>query len=268
MTTMQPLLLSMLSGFVAVGLFELSPRAKRPNPGGRRRPWPSLALGLLLAMLALGTAAQPGSAAAAGPSLALLALGALPLLLAAHVSDRRGPKSERHLAALAMGIAVALAAGVRVQFVGVPGNESVTYLGAASAVIVTALWIFLAVCIFELTSLLPLLPGIVALALGLAGATEGGSLRTFASVALGGIVAGAVLGRTAMSLLLHGGRPLEKAEVLTLGYATALVTVLSVIKGITFAGLIVPFGLFSIVVIVAILRVFDRDLLLRPSPRR
>ncbi len=142
------------------------------------------------------------------------------------------------------------------------------FFGPAVSIALTAAWVFLVVSIIELTSLLPLLAGVTALVLAGAGWAFRPDLKDAASAALPPLILGAVAGRTLAGLVLGGGRLLEQAATLVLGFFLAAMTVLSFTKTFAMAGVIVPAGVAAVVAVVLLLRAFERSLLLRPTPRR
>ncbi len=239
--------------------------ADADSPMPRRVPRPALAIALVVGALILGLRGA-GTETVIRKLIAMTSGGTL-MLLAGLASDMAGPRSERHLAALAAATAIATVAGVVIPFSDFFGLGPFVFFGPAVSIVLTAAWVFLVVSIIELTSLLPMLAGVTAVLLAGAGWAFRPELKDAASAALPPLILGAVVGRTAAGLVLGGGRFLEKSETLVLGFFLAAMTVLSFTKSFAMAGVILPAGVASIVAVVLLLRAFERSLLLRPTPR-
>lgn len=201
-----------------------------------------------------------------GPSLEWLVLAALPLVLAGLWSDVRAPRSERHaLGLLASGVAMALL-GFPIWLLTNPFVGTVN-VGPLMQVLVTVLWLLALAAIVELVSLVPYAVALFPLALTGAVIASGGAQQTTASHLLMGITAGAVLGRVAASFLPGRWLPFGKAEVLALGLWLTAMTNVAFLKGVAFAGFVLPVAAVALVLIALGVQAFERSLLLRPAPR-
>lgn len=235
------------------------------GPMARRVPRPALAIALVVGGLLIGLRGA-GTETVIRKLVAMTSGGTL-MLLAGLASDMGRPRSERHLAALAVATGIATVAGIVIPFSDFFGLGPFVFFGPAVSVLLTAAWVFLVVSIIELTSLLPLLAGVTAVVLAGAGWAFRPDLKDAASAALPPLILGAVVGRTIAGMVLGGGRFLEKSETLVLGFFVAAMTVTSFTKTFVMAGVILPTGLLSIIAVVLLLRAFERSLLLRPTPR-
>lgn len=230
-----------------------------------RVPQPGLAAGLCGAA-ALLAAAPPAGVPDMG-NLAGIAVGGVFPLAAGLLSDMKRPSSERHLAALAAGVAVAAGMGVLIPYTGFFGIAPPMAFAPIASLIVTAVWFFIVASIVELAGLFPAFAGLVALVLSGLAWGLGTDLGIPESEALPPLVFGAVLGRAAGGIVFGGGRMLDKSEVLTLGYFCAVVTTLSFTKTFAIASVILPIGFVAVVIVLLAMRTFERSLLLRPTPR-
>jgi hypothetical protein len=234
---------------LALGLALRGPMERRAVPG-------SLALALLLS-------AVPGVHFAGVPE-GLLALSALPLLWVTRAGAGR-PRSERHLLGVVIAALVAAAGGARIGFLGT--GDGYWHLPLALSVAATVLWVSAVVMVVELTSVVPFLVGVVAIGVALAGQYLPGAFATPEGSALAGAIVGGCVARGLLGLVPGSGGPLDRGEVLVLGHAVALLTVMSVMKGATLAGVVVPAALLAALLVLVSVGGFDRSLLLRPSPR-
>lgn len=201
-----------------------------------------------------------------GPSLEWLVVASLPVIAAGLWSDRRAPRSERH----ALGL---VAGGVAMALLGFPiwllSNPFVGTMDVAPVmqVIVTTLWLLLLAAIVELVSLVPYAVALFPLALTGAVIASGGAQQTTASHLLMGIAAGAVAGRVAASFLPGRWLPFGKGEVFALGLWLTAMTNVAFLKGVAFAGFVLPVAAAALVLIALGVQAFERSLLLRPAPR-
>ncbi len=251
-----------------------SMNSARDEHASPRRPRPALALGLLSAIgilwvwapRAIHGAGGGAAALAEGPNLIIAMLGGIPLYIAGLETDARRPRSERHLAATLIGGLILCFSDFRINYIGIPGL-GVFSLPAVAGGALTILWVFLVVSIVEVAGLLPLLSGLIALAIGGLGCIPGLGRPTASGYALSGILAGAALARGVGGLVFSSGRSLEKAEILTLGYVCAVTTLATFMKSVALAGVILPLSLVTIVLILILMHGFEETILLRAKPR-
>jgi hypothetical protein len=230
-----------------------------------RVPQPALAAGLCGAAALL--AAAPPASVVDTRTIAGIAIGGMFPLAAGLLSDIKRPSSERHLAALAAGVAVAAGVGVLIPYTGFFGIAPAMEFAPIASLAVTALWFFIVASIVELAGLFPAFAGLVALVLSGLAWGLGAELVLPAGEAMPPLVFGAVLGRAVAGIVFGGGRMLDKSEVLTLGYFCAVLTTLSFTKSFAIASVILPIGLVAVVIVILVMRAFERSLLLRPTPR-
>ncbi len=246
-----------------------APASARPAAGGEAPafPRPALALGLLFTTLIFWAAPLRAHAAAPpGVNLLWVAAAALPLLIAGWVTDRSRPRSERHFLAVLLAGGVLAFSELRIGFFSFPGLPVMT-IGPVAGALIALFWLFLIVSLIEVAGLAPLLAGLIALAVGALGWFPAFVYSTVAGFTLAGILTGALLGRAAGGLLFSGGRSLEKAEILLLGYYTAVVTLAGFMKSVALAGIVLPLVMIIIAFTLIGLHGFEQTLLLRAKPR-
>lgn len=234
---------------LALGLALRGAMERRAVPG-------SLSLALLLS-------AAPGVRYAGAPE-GLLILSALPLLWVTRAGAGR-PRSERHLGGVLVAALAAAVGGARIGFLGT--GDGYWHLPLWLAIAATVLWVAAVVMVMELTSVVPFVVGIVAIGVALAGEFLPGAFATPGGSVLAGAIMGACAMRALLGLVPGAGGALDRGEVLVLGHAVALLTVMSVMKGATLAGVVVPAALLAVLLVLVSVGGFDRSLLLRPSPR-
>lgn len=264
--TIDALLVTFLFTFLLEGLLR-----KGPVMGERRKrkPRPVLAMGLLLGlgfMAGAGSGAYPEVRAGGTLTLVCVVAGGLALLAAGMKSDLDRPASRRHLYGTLAGGALLFFGGLGVPVLTFPLLGSVG-LGAPASLLVTMAWVFLVVSMIELCALIPLVAGGVALLIGAAAFYPIPVFETFAGLSLCGALMGGVIGRSVATVAFARNHPIEKSEVLVLGYVAAAATLATFMKTVTLAGFILPFGLLVLFVILMLTGTFDRSLLLRAGPR-
>ncbi len=158
-------------------------------------------------------------------------------------------------------------AGLRIQYFALAGMSSVD-LSAIASLVATTLWVFIIVGLVEMLALVPLLLGILCIIVGSASLLPIEVYKSIAGQSLGGILVGFVAARILAEIVAGKPRTLEKSEVLIVGYLLAAASISMFIKSLALAGLILPVSLIVLVVMILVIQGFDRELLLRPSPRR
>ncbi len=248
---------------------ELIDRLFFPRPVDRRSHWPrpALACGLILGAGAMGAIGPGGRGSVeSGPSLLWLVIAAIPVFAAGLKTDYTRPATRRHFWATILGAVVLVIGGFGIPHLGVPGMGTV-FLGTFGMLALTVAWTFIVVGILELCSLLPLLSGFIAILIGLSVWLPIDVRVTYSGLALSGCLVGGLLGHALGQLLKAESRSPEKADALVLGFFCAAATLTTFLKSVTLAGVILPFAVITIIVILVGMRSFERSLLLRASPR-
>lgn len=227
---------------------------------GGKTPRPTYSLAALGGLLALAA-----SGVSPGPLIGIV-LGGIVLFGFTLKTDYSLPSSRRHFIGTILGGVLLFFAGQRIGYVGLPGfgNTSLMWL---PSLLLTVGWVFLVVSMVEICSLLPMLTSLLALVLGAAVLMPVEVYQTASGQALGGVLAGGVIGRFIGSAMRGRSRPLEKTDTLVLGYLAAAATLSLFLKSATLAGLILPLALLVIFVVVLVLQSFERSIMLRTSPR-
>ncbi len=256
-------LITILVEFASPGLF---PRARRE----KRRPAPVLSLSMplgLAVMTALGARSYPHTRAAGeDPWLWAVLAGAVALLAFSLRSDYRRPSSKRHAAGAVAGAAILIVGGLGIAPTAVPLGG--TLLPAALVtVLATLLWVFVVVAVIEICSLVPLLAPAVVLLIASAIHLPTDAFANFTGLALSGVLIGGLVGRMLAELMRGRARVLEKSEVLLLGYLAAAATLATFLKGMTFAGIVLPVALITITAVIIAMQGFEKSILLRQKPR-
>ncbi len=201
-----------------------------------------------------------------GEGLGWIVAGGVAMLVFCRLSDVSLPSSRRHVIATLVAGLILCVGGFRLPFVGVPGIGSVS-LDAITASALTLIWVFVIVGLVEVLALLPLLTGLLCLVIGLVSFVPGLTRETYAGSALGGVLVGAMLGRAVAEVLRRRPRIPSKSETLFVAYLVAAATLALFVKSLTLAGLVLPVGIVTIVMVILAVQGFERSLVLRPSPR-
>ncbi|MEO8376872.1 MAG: hypothetical protein ABI579_04310 [Candidatus Sumerlaeota bacterium] len=234
-----------------------------------RRPRPVLGLALLLGALAMqviGAAAyaplEPGSRMA----LPMVIAGGIALCLFALPTDVNLPSSRRHFIGTLTAAALLFAGGLQIPFIAIPGL-GVHTLGGPTAFVLTLVFVFLFVSMIEICATVPVLMSLVAVAVGLMTFVPLRVNQTVPGQVLCGELVGAIVGRLLAQIAGGKGRPLDKTEVLVVGYFSAAAALSTFVKGLATAGFILPLGVVTIIFVTLAIHGFERTTILRSSPR-
>lgn len=249
---------------------EFASRRLFPSARGReRRPAPvlclSMPLGLAL-MTALGHGAYPDIHAGMRDGPWAVLAGTVVLLLFVLRSDYRGPSSKRHALGAVLAAVLLAIGGLGIAPTAVP-----LVGGALPAALVTLFatmaWVFIVVAVIEICSLIPLLAPVVVLAIGSAMHLPTDAFGSYTGFVLSGVLIGGLVGRMLAEFFRGRARVLEKSEVLLLGYLSAAATLATFLKGMTFAGIVLPVAMLTIIAALIAMQGFEKTILLRAKPR-
>lgn len=259
----------LLAGVLAVVVELASGKLFGRTKSRGRNPRPTFAVSALLALAVMaGLGAGNYQPLAPGPSLGLYGVmaGVLALFAAGLRTDYAQPSSRRHFQGTIIGGVFLSLCGLGASYVAVPGTGNIA-LGALFGLLFTLVWVFVVVGLMEILSLVPLLTGAICLVIAGLSIFSTGVYESFPGQVIGGVLGGAILGTFMAELLRGQTRAATKADSLVAGFLVATATMTLFIKSMTLAGLILPLGLATVVVMVVLVQSFDRTLILRASPR-
>lgn len=201
-----------------------------------------------------------------GPSLLWLIVLSIPLWTLSLRSDFFKPKSEYHMIGLIISGILMWFLGFHIFILTNPLTGT-TALSPLISIVLTVIWLVLFTSILEVVSLIRYGVTILILILSLTVIIGGGLEHSVASNILAGMLPGVVLGRFLALRLTSKRVYYGKAEIFLLGlWATAMLNV-SFLKSVALVGVVLPVGAFTVIVIILMIRAFERTLILRETPR-